>query len=125
MAKKTKVGYLPGVKVTGYVKSAGGCNGAPAEFKNNKRICMVIVTRNTYMRYPNVANAEPGDVCKWELSRGSYRLIRRSDGKSVFSTAPVNKDGLLRSNGKKPLLVGCIARYKGQELIVEQYNSED
>lgn len=86
---------------------------------------MVIVTKNTYQRYPNAAHAEPGDICEWELSRGSFRLIRQSDGKCVFSSAPVDKNGLLRSNGKKPVLVGCIAKYKGQELIVEQYNGED
>jgi len=69
---------------------------------------MKIIT-NTYPKIEGVAHAEIGDEVNWELSRGAYRLKRKSDNKTVFSTSEVDKNGLLRSNGKQPILTGIIA----------------
>jgi len=84
---------------------------------------MIKVIRNTYPIYPNVAHAEAGDICRWELARGCYRLIRQSDGESLFCTPPVNKDGV-KSNGQPPTLVGVIAQVKSKNYIFEVENAE-
>ena len=81
---------------------------------------MVIITKNTYPEHPNVPHGNVGDICEWELSHGCFNLVRLTDKRTVFSTAPVNKEGLLRSNNKQPVLVGKIASYIGHEIIVER-----
>ena len=43
------------------------------------------VARNTYPVYPNVAHAEIGDEVSWQTFRGHMFLVRKSDGKTVFS----------------------------------------
>ena len=59
---------------------------------------------------------------QWALWRGCFRLIRESDGKSILVSADVDKDGLLRSNGKPPVLIGIVAQVKsrGWCLILEE-----
>jgi len=79
------------------------------------------VIKNTFPKYPNVAHGEEGDICHWELIKGTYSLIRESDGKCVFRTPDVDKEGKLRSNGKLPVLCGIIAenKSKGYMFIIE------
>ena len=83
---------------------------------------MLIVVENTYPVHTGVAHAEPGDICHWEVIKGSYRLIRDSDGKTLFSTSAVNQDCCLIHNNKKPTLIGCIAqnKSKGWKMIIEK-----
>ena len=76
------------------------------------------ITSNTYPVYQNVPHAKPGDEVHWEHSQ-CFRLVRDSDGKTVFSTAPVDRDGKLRSNGKTPILTGVIAQVKSKGWILE------
>jgi hypothetical protein len=79
------------------------------------------IIENTYPRHSGVAHANPEDEVRWEASRGCFRLIRLSDGKAVFATGPVDREGLLRSNGKPPIVSGVIAevKSKGWRLAVE------
>ncbi len=77
------------------------------------------VIRNTYPENPGVAYAKPGDEVRWSLERGVFKLIRISDDKTVFSTAPVNKDGNLRSSGKPPTLSGIVAQIKSRGWVME------
>ena len=87
----------------------------PAHFK--RRVMKII--RNTYPVHPGIPHAKPGDEVTWSMEKGVYRLIRKSDMKSVFSTAPVDKDGNLRSSGKTPNLVGVIAQVKLRGWVME------
>lgn len=77
------------------------------------------VIRNTYPVSPQTPHAKPGDSVYWSMYKGCFRLVRKSDGKTVFATAPVNKDGLLRSNGLLPKLTGVIAEVKSKGWILE------
>ena len=85
------------------------------------------IIKNTYPVLPNIRHGEEGDIVHWALLRGCYSLLRESDGESVFASADVNKDGLLRSNGKPPVLVGTVARVKsrGWCLILEEVQERD
>ena len=76
------------------------------------------VVRNTYPKYPNVARAEEGDIVNWQMIRGHYSLVRESDGKTLFSTAPVTKEGVLVSNGKQPILTGVVAQVKSKGWVL-------
>lgn len=76
------------------------------------------VIQNTYPVFPKVAHAEVGDEVHWEHSQ-CFRLIRNSDGKRLFATAPVDRDGNLRSNGQPATLVGIIAQVKSRGWILE------
>ena len=80
---------------------------------------MLMVVKNTYPEFPKVPHAKVGDVCSWEFSMGAFRLIRQSDGKTVFATSEVNKDGLLVSSGQPPKLIGVIAQVKSKGWIFE------
>jgi hypothetical protein len=82
------------------------------------------VIENTYPKQKRVPHAKKGDKVYWELDRGAFRLIRDSDNKVVFCTAPVNKDGKLRSNGKAPKLIGLIAEVKIKGWRLEVGNEE-
>ena len=82
-------------------------------------ITIMKVIRNTYPKYPNVPCAEPGDTVHWEISGQGYRLIRDIDGKSLFCTAPVDKDGNRRSTKTPPVLIGIIAEVKSKRWILE------
>ena len=77
------------------------------------------IIRNTYPQYDGVPHAKNGDIAKWELSRGAYRLIRLSDNKTLFVTAPVNADGRLRSNGRQPPLTGIVGQVKSKGWFLE------
>jgi len=77
------------------------------------------ITRNTYPEHPQVAHGKPGDTVHWELSRGSFNLVRDADGKAIFATAPVDRDGMLRSNGQSPILRGIVAQVKSRSWILE------
>jgi len=77
------------------------------------------IIKNTYPESPNCPHGKPGDGVYWSLHRGQFNLIRKSDGKTVFSTAPVDRDGNLRSNGKQPKLVGVIAQVKSKGWFLE------
>lgn len=73
------------------------------------------VVQNTYPKHTNVPHAEIDDVVHWAKTRKScYELIRDVDGKTVFVTAPVDRNGKLRSNGKQPRLTGMIASVKSK-----------
>lgn len=80
---------------------------------------MIKIIRNTYPKYPNVAHAEPGDLCKWELVSGSYRLTRISDHETLFSTSTINQTTGLLSSGKPPRLIGVIAQVKSKGWVME------
>lgn len=77
------------------------------------------VIRNTYPVFPKVAHAEPDDEVHWELHKAAFRLVRNLDAKRLFATAPVDRDGRLRSNGKLPVLTGIIAEVKSKGWIFE------
>lgn len=77
------------------------------------------IIRNTYPQFPNCPHAELGDVVRWEFGRGVYNLIRVTDGKAVFTSAPVDRDGNLRSNGKPPVLAGVVAQVKSKGWVLE------
>ena len=79
----------------------------------------MIVIRNTYPVHSDAPRAEPGDVVRWEPGRQCFRLVRESDGKSLFTTAPVDRDGNRRSNGKPPVLIGVIAELKNRGWCLE------
>ena len=83
---------------------------------------MVKIISNTYPKYPNVPRAEIGDLCKWYLEKGAYRLKRISDNKTIFVSVDVDKNGLRRSNRLPPPLVGIIAEYKKMGWILEVTN---
>lgn len=76
------------------------------------------VVRNTYPHYKGCAKI--GDVVRWEAkSLRGYSLIRDSDGKEIFRTAPVDRNGLIRSTGKPPVLSGIIASVKSKGWALE------
>lgn len=77
------------------------------------------VINNTYPVHPNAPHAKAGDEVHWEHQRGCFRLIRNSDSKVVFATAPVNNDGQLQSNGQRPVLSGVIAQVKSKGWMLE------
>jgi len=77
------------------------------------------VIRNTYAKFPNCPHAEAGDEVRWEHARLGFGLIRLSDGKCLFRTAPVNRDGNRLSNGKPPILSGIIAEVKSKGWVLE------
>jgi uncharacterized protein YijF (DUF1287 family) len=79
---------------------------------------MIKIIKNTYPEVKNVAHGKPGDICEWQLIRGSYHLVRTSDNKSLFSTPLVNKDGVL-SSGKRPVLVGIVGQVKSKGWVLE------
>lgn len=80
------------------------------------------VIKNTYPARIGIAHAETDDIVHWELIRGCYWLIRDSDHKTLFGTAPVDKNGALRSNGQPPALIGTVAevKSKGWRLILSK-----
>ena len=82
------------------------------------------IVRNTYPKSSVAHYAEPGDEVHWEI-KNAYILIRDRDGKALFSTAPVNRNGLLRSNNKPPVLVGVIAEVKKKGWILEIENANN
>ena len=65
------------------------------------------------------AQGEMGDIVFWHMARGCFRLIRKSDNKELFATAPVNGNGLLRSTGKPPKLTGMVASVKSKGWFLE------
>lgn len=77
-----------------------------------------IVVRNSYPIYPNCIHADVGDSVHWEHGQ-SFRLIREADGREIFSSAPVDKNGRLQSNNKVPVLCGIIARVKSRGWVLE------
>jgi hypothetical protein len=77
------------------------------------------VIRNTYPVFPNCDHAEPGDLVHWRRDPGYFCLIRDRDGKTVFATAPVDRDGNRYSNGKPPILCGIVAEVKKRGWILE------
>ena len=77
------------------------------------------VIKNTYPEHPNCSHAKKGDEVSWELTRGAFSLIRKSDGRSVFRSAPVDRDGRLRSNGKQTVATGIIAQVKTKGWVLE------
>jgi len=77
------------------------------------------VILNTYPKFPNCPHAEAGDEVRWERGRLGFSLIRLSDGKCVFTTAPVDRDGSRYSNGKPPILIGVIAEVKSKGWVLE------
>lgn len=84
------------------------------------------IKRNTFPIYKNVSHGYPGDEVKWSLERGAYILTRISDGKSVFTSPPVNKEGKLNSNGKTFNVLGIIAQNKSKNWIFElDHNIEE
>lgn len=76
------------------------------------------IIRNTYPVYSGGTHAEPGDKVCWKHYK-TMELIRRSGEKTIFSTATVDKNGFLRSNGKQPVLTGVIAQIKSKGWILE------
>ena len=72
------------------------------------------IIENTYPVHKLVTHGEPGDIVHWERTRGCFWLIRDSDKATLFGTAPVDKDGNLRSNGQPPTLIGTIATVKSK-----------
>ncbi len=77
------------------------------------------VIQSTYPKSPNCPHAEIGDAVNWELTRGAFSLVRETDDKTVFRSAPVDRDGRLRSNGKRTVLIGVIAQVKSKNWILE------
>lgn len=45
----------------------------------------LIVIRNTYPHYPNVAYSQNGDIVNWQVGKRKFLLVRKADGKTVFS----------------------------------------
>ena len=76
------------------------------------------IIQNIYPVFPKVAYPKVGDEVHWERSH-CFLLIRDSDGKRVFATAPVDWDGNLCSNGQPPRLTGIIARVKIKGWVLE------
>ena len=79
------------------------------------------IIENTYPEKPGVNHARVGDIVHWERMKGCFWLIRDSDKATLFGTAPVDRDGNLRSNGKAPTLFGIIGevKSKGWRMVVE------
>jgi hypothetical protein len=77
------------------------------------------VIKNTYPATPGVAHAEVGDEVRWEFVRGHYSLVRISDGKTLYATGDIDKNGNLRSNGKPPQLTGVIASVLSKGWVLE------
>lgn len=73
----------------------------------------MIVIKNSYPKTAMGPCAEVGDRVHWEHA-STFCLVRDSDGKIVFSTAQVDRDGRLRSNGKQPVLTGVVAQIKSK-----------
>jgi len=80
---------------------------------------MPTIKQNTYPEFGNVAHAKKGDKVTWTNWRGCFDLVRQSDNAIVFSTAAIDDDSMLRSNGKQPKLFGIIAQVKSKGWILE------
>ena len=76
------------------------------------------IIKNTYPVHPGIAHAELGDIVHWECGRAEMRLIRESDGATLFCTAILNRDGL-KANGEPPVLMGIIGQVKSKGWILE------
>lgn len=72
------------------------------------------IIENTYPKHENAAFGEVGESVEWRLKYGQYELTQVGGHKVYFSTAPVDKNGNLRSNGKKPILKGVVAEVKSK-----------
>ena len=85
------------------------------------------IVKNTYPKHEYLRHGEPGDIVHWEMERRGYCLIRDADNATIITTAPVNKEGLLQSNGKPPVLKGVIAQVKsrGWCLVIEDVPAGD
>ena len=79
----------------------------------------LIVTKNTYLRHPNVNNAEPGDEVYWKRGPGRFSLVRKSDGKTVFMIDGIRPDGKKYSTGEEPTLIGVIAHVEKHGWVLE------
>lgn len=78
------------------------------------------ILENTYPRHENAAFGEVGESVEWILKYGQYELTQTDGYLVYFSTAPVDKNGNLRSNGQKPALKGVVGevKSKGWRLVV-------
>jgi len=74
--------------------------------------------------YPNV-DLRAGDEVEWRLMRGAFWLHRKGAGiydRPAFAGPEVDKNGMKRSNGKEPVLVGVVAEVKsrGYRLVLSE-----
>ena len=76
------------------------------------------VIQNTYPETKGIPYAKPGDIVNWEPGKRCYSLVRESDGRTVFLSPDVDKEGL-RSNGDPPTLIGIIGQIKSKGWIFE------
>jgi len=75
----------------------------------------MLVVKNTYPTWPNVAHAEPGDIVEWKSERSNkFSLIRQSDGASVFS-----RDAYPHHTLDDRPVVGVIAQVKSKGWVFE------
>ena len=72
------------------------------------------VVRNTYPKYPNIAHAEPGDIVDWNAWGSKRLLVRKSDGKTVFS-----RDCLPKHVDDTRPVIGVIAAVQSRGWFLE------
>jgi hypothetical protein len=75
----------------------------------------MIITRNTYPRFPNCPHGEAGDVCRWEMGRGRMSLVRERDGKTVYSRDLISPG---QHDGDRPV-DGIVAQVKSKGWVLE------
>ena len=75
------------------------------------------VIENTYIHYPVIPPPMPNDVVHWEREPNFHILIRDKDNKTIL-VIEIDEDGL--ENGKIPILIGTVAKYKdkGYKLVI-------
>ena len=72
------------------------------------------VIRNTYPTWPNVAHAEPGDEVEWAATARQMTLVRKADGKTVYS-----RDNYPRDQEDPRPMIGIIASVKSKSWFLE------
>ena len=74
----------------------------------------LVVTRNTYPRWPAIKSAEPCDEVEWRVGCGKWLLTRKSDGAVVFS-----RDCLPKHEEDTRPMVGVIAAVRSKGWFFE------
>ena len=77
----------------------------------------LIVTENTYPKYPNAARAESGDIVEWRArNKNTMELIRLSDDRCVLSLTRNHHTG----NFEHPKVgLVCQVKSKGYRLVLD------
>ena len=80
---------------------------------------MLIVKRNTFPRYPNVAHAEVGDIVEWRGDGANKSGLYRTSDNGTFAKCLWSRTRQSRFHEFKQPPVGIICQNKSKGYILE------